>query len=351
MSKKLTFILPLTLKERRSSGRCALPWRSDEDQGVLQRTYILLASFIKNFRQDDLSEFIIVCPDASLCPISALLRFVTEDPRYRVISELSVCPVLGSSLESSQHPLPLGWFIQQVVKLAMSHCVSTEYYVTLDNDVVCVKPFSYNSLVRGGKALINLETPRDYSRLYVAELAKEETRTKYERYKRSAALLGYIRPSRLEARFYGETPVVFHAESVRAMTAHIEKRFARNWCTSLLARTDWTECSLYYQYLEMISTLRAVARVKGCNHVLDLEKSVWHQTALYKRRRLYDCTHFLKNRLNGAGYFVAVQSWLQPSSWLPSSYSRSVTFYDDLERWLLPNGCGYSTRHADEDHA
>ncbi len=69
MNAQLAFVLPLTLKERINAGFADLGWRSNQDAGVLFRTHVLLTSFIKNFRQGDLSEFVIVCPDVDMSPV------------------------------------------------------------------------------------------------------------------------------------------------------------------------------------------------------------------------------------------------------------------------------------------
>ncbi len=270
-----------------------------------------------------------------------MVRSITQDSRYRVASELSICPAIGRSSECACDVSTPGWYIQQLIKLSIARHISAEYYVILDSDIICMKAVSYASLIHNGRALTNVETPRDYHRLYNAEAAMQETSCKQGRYRRSAALLGYTRPSRLHNRFYGETPVALHTKSVLALTAHIERRFLQPWDRFLLSRSDWTEYSLYFQYLEMFELLYSVTKLKDCNEVLDLERSVWLGTAKYRDYRLYNRRHFTKRRWNGGGYFMAVQSWLRPSLWLPPSYTTTAEFYRDVERWLLPLNSRY----------
>jgi hypothetical protein len=228
MKKQLSFVLPLTLKERRKAGGRELKWRSDQDCDALLRTRMLLSTFIKNFHQDDMSEFLIVCPDEDLTSVTSLLTSITRDSRYRVMSESVVCPLLGDESASVGSPM-LGWFAQQLIKLSASRFIASEHYLTLDSDILCVRDTSYASLIRDGLAVTNIETPRDYDRLYIREFALLEMQGKRARYFQSASILGYDRPVHLQSRFYGETPVVFHKDSVVSLTKYIENRFNRAW--------------------------------------------------------------------------------------------------------------------------
>jgi hypothetical protein len=340
-TRKLSVVLPLTLSELRAPITAPRQSVGMRQLSVL-RTRFLLLSWLTNFRQEDVLDFLIVCPAAQVSSISALLASATCNPRYRVIAEESLC--LNTDIEFTSDTRRMlgdnwrgtGWFIQQLIKLSIAEHIRSEYYLTLDSDIVCVKSCSYDSVIRSGLAATNVETVEDYNRLYKAAFVVHESLIKVQRYENSGQLIGYKRPTRLLRRFYGETPVVLHTDSVIALKEHLTKRFGRPWCQALAGNSGWTEYGLYFQFLEMTGELDSVCRLMGCNTVLDLEKSVWQKSEHYRDTRLYDAAHFSLNIADAnGGFFVAIQSWLNPLSWLPPRYRSVGEFYADIGRWLF----------------
>jgi hypothetical protein len=334
MTEQLSFVLPLTFHE---TGLPTGSWRQSPDEGATIRTRLLLQSFVKYFNQNDLLEFFIVCPGRDISCASALLSSITRNPRYKVLAEPDVCPDIKEAIDSKTGKVD-GWRAQQLIKLAMAAHVSSEFYVTLDSDILCVRPSSYSALSRDGKAITNIETIGDYHRLYEKSFAERECRIKASRYKLSAEVIGYRRPRASIDRFYGETPVVLCAKSVRGLVNYLEARFQRRWSLTLAQTAGWTEYNLYFQFLEMTGQLENVCLFGGCNSVLDLERSVWQASVNYRRHRSYDADHFIGDSFDyKSGLFVAVQSWLPVSAWLPTRCETLNDFYMEVQEWLL--GC------------
>lgn len=325
MQQKLSVVLPVTLRER-VSGK----WRHSADEGALRRTQLALASFVKNFNQEDLHEFRLVSPAVDLFELDKLLASVTRDPRYQVVDELELCPEV---LAASKTHKRAGWITQQLIKLQIASSFDSTHYLTLDSDILCIKPFSYASLVADGRALTNLEHPADYQRIYVARDCQHELTTKRKRYQGAATLLGYRRPDTLR-HFYGETPVVLNTHSIRELTEFLSLRFGEAWFEGLASQNFWSEYSLYFQFLEMNGRLEQVCALTGCNAVLDLEKSVWLPSEGYRSPRPYDAAHFTHD-LQERGFFVAIQSWLPSNMWLPARCGSVRAFYEEVETWLL----------------
>src|SRR6266480_3372848 len=270
---KLSFVLPVTLHEKGLSSARRNSWRHSPDDGTAIRTRLLLASFLNNFAQDDLLEFLVVCPPNDISCLSETLRSVTTDSRYRIISEDDICPDFRLAISRETGEVN-GWLAQQLIKLSVATRITSRHYVTLDSDILCVKPFAFETLINNGAALTNIESSSDYQRIYHEDSARREAAIKVRRYGTSAEILGYVRPRTLLFRFYGETPVVLQTASVLAMTEHLNKRFFCPWSRALATRSGWTEYSLYFQFLEMTGQLESVCVLAGCNAVLDLEKSV-----------------------------------------------------------------------------
>jgi len=263
-----------------------------------------------------------------------VLKAITWNPCFQVISELDVCPETVKAVNPLSGRID-GWFVQQLIKLGISERVHTDFYLTLDSDILCIKPCRYDSLVQFGRALTNLETGRDYDELYTARFSALEQLIKSARYKASANLLGYDRPRTMQGHFYGETPVVLHAPTVRALTDYLSWHLNVRWSEALAQNLKWTEYGLYYQYLEMSDTLHEICRLSGCNSVLDLSRSIWRESGVYRQPRIYDEKHFRGREMdNSCGLFIAIQSWLPVNSWLPEQFRDLSDFYCDVEKWL-----------------
>jgi hypothetical protein len=339
--RTISFVLPVTLHETGLPGTRSRSWRRSADQGALQRTRTLLTSFLKQFRQTDLAGFLVVAPARDLQLLSATIRSLTSDPRYKLLDELDVCPEIGKFIQPDTGEIS-GWRAQQVVKLAASEYVSSQYYVTLDSDIICMHRFGYDQLVKDGLAMTNCEQPADYMRLYTGSFALAEMSTKILRYRKSGEILGCGPCTHAESgRFYGETPVVLRADMVSRLQAQMSERYSRHWVEVLAAKRGWTEYGLYYHFLEMTGQMDACCFYTGCNTVLDLERSVWHSSARYRHPRCYDLEHFAGKTVSGsAGLFVAIQSWLPLSSWLPSRCNSLNDFYLEIEQWIACNALG-----------
>ncbi len=330
--RKLSFVLLVALNELERPLRNIPSWRYSPNKEVLLRTALLLKSFVKQFNPDDLQDFIVICPDSDIAALSEMSTGILRDCRHRILSDWKTFPEIAQSVNAAHVN---GWVTQQLIKLAVAKYVTSEYYVTLDSDILCVKPFSYASLVPGGKALANVETVANYQRLYTDEFWPREWSIKSGRYQKSAEILGYYRPHTI-SWFYGETPCVLHTKSAISLTEELDKRRQQSWTRLLTSNSGWTEYSLYFQFLEMTGHLESVHALTGCNGILDLEKSVWQDSKHYRHPRRYDANHFLEDRLDAAsGSFVAIQSWLPVSAWLPPRCKTLSDFYKEVEGWLL----------------
>lgn len=228
-----------------------------------------------------------------------------------------------------------GWVLQQLIKLSIAAWIKTPFYLTCDSDIVCVRNVRVESLMDNNRAFLNVETVEDYQRLYLPAFAKQESSRKSERFRNSARLLGYTRGAQYSGVYYGETPCLLSTAKVLELCECLEQRFGQQWpCVLSKHAHQWSEYSLYYQYLEMSNSLDRVHMCCGSDTLLDLERSVWHPSIYYKHHRAYDREHFVPHAGGNRGYFIAVQSWLDQAAWLPLRYSRIDGFYADLASWL-----------------
>lgn len=194
----------------------------------------------------------VVAPDADV----ASVRRAVPTGRYVVVRESEVVPEIGWFRATARARARLrivgppihGWYVQQLVKLAVAPHVATRFYLTLDADVVCVRRTTYGDLVRDGRALVQTTPPNH-----------PEWNDDAER------VLGLPR----SGRQYAVTPALLARDAVEALARHVEqrvhprlrrvaarlphphaRRVLSSWRSRLLRTLPWTEYALYHTFLE-----------------------------------------------------------------------------------------------------
>lgn len=143
-----------------------------------------------------------------------------------------------------------GWWLQQLIKLAMVDWVEGDFYLTLDCDLLCTKPWQLSDVIVDGRAVLERDTLRPGQNLAWYEQASE--------------LLGLAIP----VAGMSVTPVIYSVDVVRGLARHLEGRVPswlrlasrptpsryrdelRGWRFHLRRHIPWTEMSLYATYLE-----------------------------------------------------------------------------------------------------
>jgi hypothetical protein len=286
--------------------------RDGED---LRRTSILLESFLLTFSLPDLHRFSIISPPRDLPAVSALLRSLTADARFTVVSELDICPELASDPPTwARWPhRNKGWFRQQLIKLSCCRLAETALTLTFDADIVCVRKFGLQQLMVEGRARCGVETPLDYDELYVPGFAAMEARVKQERVDWAQRVLGKGRPERFAGRFYSETPTLYDTDGIARLAASLEERYQKPWRRALLDVLPWTEQALYFHFLETEDLFDTKYCPLHRNAVLRLDESIWQREACYRDQRNRQLEHWQPAEASdddSGGFFVAFQSSL-----------------------------------------
>jgi Family of unknown function (DUF6492) len=175
----------------------------------LERAQILFRTLERFF--EALGTLWVVVPDAE--------REGVRVPFGEVLAETEVVPELADGAP------PHGWHVQQLVKLAIAARVVSPFYLTLDADVICVRPTRYGDLVHEGRA--------------VAQITKPHHPEWNDDAERVLAL-------RRSGRQYGVTPAVLSRDGVLALQRHL----GGDWRVRLLRELPWTEYALYHTFLE-----------------------------------------------------------------------------------------------------
>src|SRR5262249_19098591 len=164
------------------------------------------------------------------------------DQHYCVIPEGAIIPETEALFSVK------GWYRQQLVKLAIAPRVTTAFYVTLDADVICTRPFSSGDFIKEGRALSGRYQGPTHADWYAwAERVLQLKRS------------GWV---------HCVTPSVLSREAVIRLSEYLtalQSSRSRNsadgegglskplypgWRGYLLANVPWTEYALYFTYLE-----------------------------------------------------------------------------------------------------
>ena len=227
-----------------------LPLRAADSE----RARILFRSLDAFF--EPLGTCYVVAPDAD---VAAVATAVPRDGRYLVLPEEEVVPEIGWFWATARLRARLrivgppihGWFVQQLVKLAAWERVATPFFLTLDADVLCVRPTRYEDVVRDGRAVVQTSPPNHPEWMDDAE-----------------RVLGLPR----SARQYGVTPALLARDAVETLSRHLPgrverrarelaswlparrtKQIAASWRSYLLRHLPWTEYAVYHTFLEATS--------------------------------------------------------------------------------------------------
>ena len=209
---------------------------NDDD---LSRADILLHSLSTFARPGTFSEFLVVTPPDEVVAVQDRLNKWPELP-IRVISEETLVP------ELAVHRHVRGWRKQQIVKLAAPRELTTDFFLTLDADVIALRPFSVEDLVINGRALIQFEP-----------------RSQHPKWWRSSARLLEMSPDMGDASVgMTVTPALLSRDLCHRVAEELtpsgsaswvdrlcglhNPKAASNWTLGRLLRSKWTEYSLYY---------------------------------------------------------------------------------------------------------
>jgi uncharacterized protein DUF6492 len=208
-----------------------------------------------------------------------------------------------------------GWYIQQLVKFGIAKHVDTEFYLTLDADVICLRSVTFDDLIQDGKGIVNT--------------IDEDVHPEW--YKSAERILGLKR----SGLTHGVTPAILNREAVLSLQKYLNSRvnivlriisriFSKesiaanlliNWRSLLIRNTPWTEYSLYHTFLEGMSLFEKYHIQRNSNAIYDRRHSLW----LKEDKPNWE----MVDKLDENAYFVVVQS----STKIPIN-----EFYSDIEK-------------------
>ena len=124
-----------------------------------------------------------------------------------------------------------GYRKQMLIKLGAVRLVETEFFLTLDSDIICLKKITPEELIVDGKALLNYENKKEHP----------------DWWKASAEILSF--PLSEDSSGMGVTPAILSSTICKYIIEEIENKFQKNWISVLINIKNnlfWTEYSLYF---------------------------------------------------------------------------------------------------------
>jgi hypothetical protein len=203
-------------------------------------------------------------------------------PVIELVSELALVPELALFTRLS------GWYRQQLVKLEAANRVQSDFYLTLDADVIATQSIDLNALCAAGTAPCGVVFEDLHPRWYEG----------------AEALIGARLPR--QGISHAVTPTILHRDAARSLMTHLdqrwnERRFSpglrglkqrfgrayaafadralrsdlRAWRMLLCCSRPWSEYSLYYSFLEWSGRF-AEYHHETKEALYTAERSIWH---------------------------------------------------------------------------
>jgi Family of unknown function (DUF6492) len=216
----------------------------------------------------------IVTPDQEFEQLKSWI----QDDTYQVIAESSLIP------EFKIFNKTRGWYKQQLIKIAIAEKIETDFYLTLDADVICTKSVFFSDLVKEGRAVC-----------YILE------KDLWPSWYKWAEQVLVLKASRLGV-VHNVTPAVLSKPAMlklheylshlsHTVNLSLKKRYLKLFILKLLSKTiirdivdwriylltylPWTEYSLYYTFLEKMNLFdKYHVRVE---HSIYSHNSVWYR--------------------------------------------------------------------------
>ena len=219
-AQQYTLVLPIKIHS----------YAHDELRRFLQ---VQLRSLNKFLDISSVYEFLIICREKEIGIIQkALLKHPSPLP-IRLIPETSI--VTKKVIANTS-----GWYLQQILKLAVANIVKTPLYLILDTDCFLTKAFTYNDLFHEGKIIVD-----------TVPWTNEPYRWFW-----SMDIIDGVSFNELSAQLaISVTPQILVTDVVRQLLTYLyQKESSLSWDEYLSSR-KFTEFTLYWLFLLKIKKL------------------------------------------------------------------------------------------------
>ncbi|WP_417426526.1 DUF6492 family protein [Hoeflea sp.] len=207
----------------------------------------LLCESMDRFMQGDWHHYLLVERADT-----ALFRQL-EGPKRSIVSEAELFPFWLRSFPDplkfgrrrlwlSPFSLPLrGWHAQQIRRLAMARHVDADMLLSIDSDVVMVRPYDPASMWVDGQM-----------RMFRIDGGVSDKMTEHRGWYAQAGRLLGLPAAVSPAHDYINTFIGWRVDTARALLDHIENISGHNWVRALVSSRAMSECTIYGRFVDEI---------------------------------------------------------------------------------------------------
>ena len=239
----------------------------------INRSKILFQSLNTFFDPDSLDLILIIVPE--LEPMKNMLSSFPVKIKTRLLTEEEIIPEEYWEKFNKKE----GWVKQQILKIQAAKYITTDFYLCLDADIICIRDTDYSKLIKNNRPIANIEL-KSYHKKW---------------WNKSQKVLKI--PKSISKNGIGVTPSILITNEVLGLIKHLETIYKQPFVKTLCQKKKWTEYTLYWLYIEFCNNEDLY------NHDdIMYGESIWHSSRITKT--LIDTVFSQKNR----GYFIVCES-------------------------------------------
>jgi hypothetical protein len=230
---------------------------------------------------EPLGTLYVVIPDAGFEACAEQVTSLAAGLPLRVVRESAWAPDLSTFSQLR------GWYKQQILKLAAAEFVTSDYYLTLDADVVCTRRCQFEQLLPGGRSPCFVIPRDDHPDWYRGAEAVLGLQAKRRGILHNVTPVLWSRAGVLELQRYLEQRAIErrYTPGVRGVTQRAlfwlyrppAAPGAKLWRAWLAASTPWAEYATYFTFLEAKGRFDAY-HFNSDTCLYDVERSLWQST-------------------------------------------------------------------------
>ena len=207
----------------------------------------LMCESLDRFLLGDWHHYLLVEPR----DVSAFMSL--QGPRRTVVSETDLFPRWLRAFPDpisfgrrrvwlSPFSVPLrGWHAQQIRRLALAQHVDADMLLSIDSDVVMVRPYDPSGMWVDGKM-----------RMFRIDGGVSQNMSEHRQWLAHAGQLLGLPAEVSPAPDYINTFIGWRVDTARALLDHIEQVSGRNWVRALISSRAISECTIYGRFADEV---------------------------------------------------------------------------------------------------
>ena len=210
------------------------------DVNDLKRAHILFTSLQTFVAAGTISEIFVLVPAAEVGLVQQEYS-CWQGLNIKVMAEDDLLP------EFKKYPKMRGWRKQQLLKIAIANLVENEFYLTLDADVICLKPLDESKLIIDGKALLQYEQRAQHPKWWKSSARILNMSPDVGPKELGMTVTPALMSRTLSQKLMQElSPNKVGENWVDALCSLHDPANPKNWWIGRFLKLKWTEYSLYY---------------------------------------------------------------------------------------------------------